>query len=419
MAAPEVIGIDEAHRRMASVGVPLSSVQVPLDAALGRTLAHSLSAPQPLPPFDRAAMDGYAVRAEGLAPGQTLPVAGRVAAGDEPRRLVSGTALRILTGAPLPSGADAVVEQESVERVGSDAVRFLRAVRPGWNVMRRGHELQAGDAVAEAGTRLTAYHLGLAAALGLSRITVRRRPRVAVLETGSELVGPTTVLRPGQIYASQAALFRALLMSYGARVVGRGRVPDRLEAVVAALREAAARADLVIVTGGVSVGDLDFVPAALEEAGRLLFWRVAMHPGRAAAFGTVGASAVLALSGNPGAAVTSWLVLGGPWWAHWHGGRPVERWTRDQLVDGFPKPSRETRLVRVRRAVGGVTADVAQGADVLTAYLDADGFAVLPAGSGPIAPGETVDVWQPGGMGGRAPRWVGPDGGGPVWSGPG
>lgn len=410
MAVRELISIAEAHAEMSRLQPRLRPLRVPVMAAAGRTLAENVTASLALPPFDRAAMDGYAVRSAETGPGALLPVAGTVAAGDAPARLPPGQAMRILTGAPLPEGADAVIEQESVERPQDGFVRLRRAVRPDWNVMRRAHELGQGEVAVAVGTRLTPYHLALAASLGKTHLLVWRRPRIAVIETGSELDAPGSPLRPGHIYASQAALFGPLIAEFGGRLAGRWRVGDDFGTVVQALHQAASQADAVLVTGGVSVGDYDYVPRALEQAGTLRFWRVAMHPGRAVAFGQVGETPVLALSGNPGAAVTSWLVLGARWWAHWHRGQWVERWSKAPLLGGFTKPSRETRLVRVRRVDGGVTADLDQGADVVTAYLAADGFAVIPAGSGPVPPDQVTAVWEPGGMGGREPRWEGRSG---------
>jgi len=407
VAFRELISIAEAQLEMTKVEPRLRPVRVPVMAAAGRTLAEDLTAETALPPFDRAAMDGYALHSAETGVGALFPVAGIVAAGDPPTRLPPGQAMRILTGAPLPEGADAVIEQEAVDLPRDGLVRVRRAVRADWNVMRRGHELDRGQTAVAAGTRLTPYHVAVAASLGKTHLLVWRRPRVAVIETGNELDAPGSPLRPGHIYASQAALFGSVITQFGGRLAGLWRVGDDLARVVDALYQAASHADAILVTGGVSVGDYDYVPRALDQAGMLRFWRVAMHPGRAVAFGQVGATPVLALSGNPGAAVTSWLVLAARWWAHWHGGAWVERWAEAPLLGGFAKPSRETRLVRVRWVPSGVTADLNQGADVVTAYLAADGFAVIPGGSGPVPPNQVTAVWEPGGMGGREPRWEG------------
>ena len=389
---------------------PLDVETVALDAALGRTLAHDVISPLALPPFDRAAMDGYAVRF--VEPWPELAVAGAARAGDPPGTLLPGTALRIFTGAPLPAGADTVIEQEACRLVGGGANGPVLQIQIrgfwGRNVMRRGHEIGIAAPVMAAGTRLSPYHVSLLASLGTDRLFVRRRPRVAILETGDELQDAATPLQPGHIYASNGSLLGALVQEWGGEVVGRRRVADAPATTQDALRSLAAGADLVVVTGGVSVGDFDYVPAALEAAGTRLFWGVGIHPGRAMAGGVVAATPVVALSGNPGAAVVSWLTVVARFWAWWHGGRPVESFERLPLKTGFRKRSREPRYIPVRVRAGEARADLPPGADVVTAYIEAGGLAVLPAGSEPVDAGALVDVWEPGGIGGRSPRWVGP-----------
>ncbi len=389
---------------------PLGVEAVMLDAAYGRTLAEDVTSPLSLPPFDRAAMDGYAVRYEESWP--ELVVAGTIRAGDAPGILKPGTALRIFTGAALPAGADTVIEQEACRVVATEtrvrAVQIQIEGSPGRNVMKEGHEIGMAAPVMGAGTRLSPYHVSLLASIGRDRVLVRRRPRVSIVETGDELQSPATPLAPGHIYASNGSLVRALVAEWGGEVLEMRRVPDVPEATKEALLGLAPMADLVVVTGGVSVGDFDCVPAALEEVGRRLFWGVGIHPGRATAGGVVAGTPVAALSGNPGAAVVGWLTVVAPFWAAWHGGRLSERWQRVPLAGGFRKRTREPRFVPVRVRGGVAAADLPQGADVVTVYLEADGFAVLPAGSGPLDADAVVDVWEPGGIGGRYPRWSGP-----------
>ncbi|MCL8207024.1 MAG: molybdopterin molybdotransferase MoeA [Actinomycetia bacterium] len=401
-----MVSVDEARRRLGTVRPHLEPEAVAVAAALGRTLAEPVYAPVDLPPFTRAAMDGFALRAADTARAPVvLPVRGETPAGSPPGRLEPGTVHRIWTGAPLPAGADAVLEQEAAG-VEGDAVRILRPVPAGRNVMPRGHEVAAGRPVFGVGERLSSTHLALLASLGVTTVTVRRPLRAAVLQTGAELVEAGNPLAPGRIYATHGVWLSALVREWGGEPVAVETVGDDADLIARRLEALAAGADLVLVTGGTSVGRYDHVPGVLERLTDRLFWWVRMHPGRAVAAGRRGETLVLALSGNPGAAMTTWLVLAAPWWATVHGGRLVERTERLPLRDAYPKPSREPRYLRVRRTAAGLDWDLPQGADVLTAYLDADGFAVLPEGP-PVPAGTVVDYWEPVGMGGRWPRWSG------------
>ncbi|MGC8488839.1 MAG: molybdopterin molybdotransferase MoeA [Clostridia bacterium] len=395
---------DAAAGRLLEAAPPLGEERVDISRALGRTLAEEILSPIALPPFDRSAMDGYAVRFE--SPWPVLPVSGVARAGHQPDPLKPGTAVRIFTGAPIPEGADTVIEQEAC-RVDGGVLHIDMAGFQGRNVMKRGHEVAWRASVARPGTRLSPYHVSLLASLGIARVAVRARPRVAILQTGDELEWTGRSLAPAHIYASNGTLLAALVEEWGGQVVASRRVGDSLPAVESALRRAAEEASLVVVSGGVSVGDFDFMPEALKGCGQRLFWGVSMHPGRAMAGGLVEGTPVAALSGNPGAVVLSWLRVVNRFWAAWHGGVPVERWTRTRLQDGYAKASRETRYVPVRVGNETAAADLPRGADVVTAFVQADGFAVLPAGSPPVAPGASVSLWEPGGVGGRVPRWSG------------
>jgi molybdopterin molybdotransferase len=401
-----MVSVEEARDRLLTVRPALEPEEVVLSAALGRTLAEPVEAPIDLPPFTRAAMDGFALAAADTASAPVvLPIRGETAAGNPPSRLEPGTAHRIWTGAPLPEGADAVLEQEACE-IDGGSVRILRPVAQGRNVMRRGHEIERGRTVFGAGERLSSTHLALLASLGVRTVVVRRTLRAAVLQTGSELVEAGSELFPGMIYATHGIWLSALVQEWGGKPVAVETVGDDADKITRRLEALAAQADLVLVTGGTSVGRHDHVPAVLERTTERLFRWVRMHPGRAVAAGCRGRTLVLALSGNPGAAMTTWLVLAAPWWAAAHGGRLAEKSTFLPLRDAYPKPSREPRYLRVRRVADGLDWDLPQGSDVLTAYLDADGFAVLPEGP-PVAAGTVVPYWEPTGMGGRWPRWSG------------
>ncbi len=403
-----LLSVEEAEARLQSVKPALGCEAVGLADALGRTLAEPVEAALALPPFDRAAMDGYAVRAADAAAGGPLPIAGKTLAGEPGGVLPPGAAWRIFTGAPVPVGADAVVEQEAAA-LAAGGVLLARVPRPGRNIMRQGHERMAGALVAAAGDRLTVAHLGLLAAVGAGRVVVWARPRVAVVEVGSELRAPGERLAPGQIYGVHRLWVPAAVAEWGGAVASVAHVPDDPQAIAEELEGGLARADLVVVTGGVSVGEADFVPGVLERHAEPLFWRVAMHPGKAVAAAHRGQQLVMALSGNPGAAYLSAMVLLAPWWAALHGGRLVGRWSTEPLVDGFGRPTREPRYLGVRRVAGGVAADLPQSADVLTTYLHASGLARVPADSPAVEPGTPLPFWETPGIGGLAPRWTAAD----------
>lgn len=400
-----MVSIPEALARLMAVRPALVRERVPVAAALGRTLAEPLFTRLPLPPFDRAAMDGYAVRAADVSQGAVLPVAGRTLAGDPPGRLAPGAAWRIFTGAPMPAGADTVVEQEAVT-LSPNGAAFERTAALGRNIMRQGHEHPAGAPVAAVGERLTVAHLGLMASAGIAELLVWSRPRVAVVEVGSELESAGTGLGPGRIYGVHRVWIPAAAAEWGGQVVSVVHAPDDRAIIGRAVDDALDLADLVLTTGGVSVGDADFLPDVLAQQATPLFWRVAMHPGRAVAAARRRNRLIVALSGNPGAAYLSAMVLLAPWWAAVHGGRLAGRWSVEPLIGGFPRPTREPRYLCVRRVPGGVAANLPASADVLTSYLYADGLAIVPAGAPAVASGTPVSYWETPGVGGLSPRWI-------------
>lgn len=252
--------------------------QVVLAEADGRVLAEPLIAALDLPPWANSAMDGYALRLADWN-GQALPVSQRIQAGTAPTPLEPGTCARIFTGAPLPEGADTVEMQENAELDESGCVNFREALKAGQNVRAQGQETRIGECVLPAGTRLGPIELGLAASLGAARLSVRRRLRVAVLSTGDELVEPGQTLGPGQIYNSNRRLLIAWLQRLGCSVVDAGILPDDLQRTREALG-ALGEVDLILSTGGVSVGEADFLGMALREAGELTLWKLAIKPGK-------------------------------------------------------------------------------------------------------------------------------------------
>lgn len=300
--------LEEARARLGAAARPLPPVEVGVREALGLRLAADVSATLSLPPADVSAMDGYAARAAELAAGAPLPVAFEVAAGQVPGPLPAGHAARIFTGAPLPVGADVVVQQELAERLPDGRVR-LEPLPAGSNVRRRGEVVAEGDRVAAAGGVVTAQRLALLVAAGVDRVTVYPRPRLAVVGTGSELAAPDERPGPGRIRDSNGPLLDALARTAGLAPPRIARAPDRLEELVAALERALAAAEVVLTTGGVSVGDHDLVPEAARRLGaEVLFHRVAQKPGKPILAARAGERWLVGLPGNPLAVLVGWRL---------------------------------------------------------------------------------------------------------------
>ncbi|MCH7816928.1 MAG: molybdopterin molybdotransferase MoeA [Proteobacteria bacterium] len=282
---------------------------VALRAANGRILAQVCIAEISVPPHDNSAMDGYAVHADDVRQPQiTLPVTQRIAAGQLGKPLAEGEAARIFTGAPLPPGADAVVIQENCEAIGDD-VTILQSVASGDNVRRAGEDVKPGAVLFQPGHRLRAQDVGLLASAGITRIPVRRKLKVALMTTGDELVSPGIDLQPGQIYNSNFYMLSALLESLGAEVLDLGVIADNFEATRKALENAAASADCIISTGGVSVGEEDYVKAAVAAQGHLQIWKLAIKPGKPLACGNVHGTQFFGLPGNPVSAFVTFTLV--------------------------------------------------------------------------------------------------------------
>jgi molybdopterin molybdotransferase len=296
---------------------PLPPCELPLADALGAVLDSEVTAQWPLPSFDNSAMDGYAVRAAdiaGAAPQQpvTLPVRGEIPAGDTTAHAVEpGTSIRIMTGAPMPAGADTVIPVEATDG-GTEAVAIYQPAEAGSAVRRAGGDAQPGDLLLPAGTRLGAVHVGLLAAAGRPTVLARPRPRVTVISTGNELVEPGTPLIPGQIWESNATMLAAAARQAGCQARRHPIVPDNTDAVLAAVRSALADADLLVTSGGVSMGgEHDVVKAALSTLGTVTFRKVAMQPGMPQGFGVVGPdrTPIFTLPGNPVSAYVSFCLF--------------------------------------------------------------------------------------------------------------
>lgn len=309
MANTSLTSIEQAlPKLLARLPVITEEQEVKLELAVGRVLARAVTAQVDVPAADCSAMDGYAVRAGGLAAGTVLPVSQRIAAGRAGVPLQVGTAARIFTGAPIPAGADAVVMQENV-LVEGQRIRLLQAPVGGENVRFRGEDVAQRASLFPSGHRLRVQDVNLLAATGHDRVIVTRPLRVALLTTGDELVRPGRSLQPGQIYNSNHYALSVLLTRLGMEVVDLGVVADDLPATGAALQRAATLADCVVSSGGVSVGEEDHVKAAVQQLGRLEIWKLAIKPGKPFAFGEVAGKPFFGLPGNPVSAFVTFVLL--------------------------------------------------------------------------------------------------------------
>ena len=320
----------------------------------GRVLLAQASSPLQVPPHDNSAMDGYALRSGDVAAlGALLPVSQRIPAGQVGAALLPATAARIFTGAPLPAGADAVVMQEDCVLQDDGQVQINCLPEAGQWVRRAGADIALNAVVLEAGTRLTPAELGLAASIGLAQLEVARRPRVALFSTGDELVMPGSVrpedMPPGAIYNSNRFFLRAMLQRLGCEVTDLGIVPDQREATVTALREAASAHDLILTSGGVSVGEEDHIKPALEQLGQLDLWKIAMKPGKPFAYGRLGETHFMGLPGNPVSSFVTFMLLVRPFLLRLQGVADVApRGVSATAAFDWPRGDRRREFLRVR-----------------------------------------------------------------------
>ncbi|SDO44679.1 molybdopterin molybdotransferase MoeA [Ectopseudomonas guguanensis] len=354
--------------------------QVALADAAGRVLAEPLIAALDLPPWANSAMDGYALRLADWN-GQPLPVSQRIQAGTAPEPLQPGTCARIFTGAPLPAGADSVEMQENVELDEAGLVHLREPLKVGQNVRAQGQETRIGECVLPAGTRLGPIELGLAASLGADQLAVRRRLRVAVLSTGDELVEPGQVLGPGQIYNSNRRLLIAWLQRLGCAVVDAGILPDDLQRTREALG-GLGDVDLILSTGGVSVGEADYLGLALREAGELALWKLAIKPGKPLTFGHYQGVPVIGLPGNPASTLVTFGLLARPYMLRRLGVQRVEP-LGFAVPAGFTwgKPGVRREYLRARLENGRVVPYANQSSGVLRSAAWAEGLAEVMEGS--------------------------------------
>lgn len=392
-----MLSLAEALRHMLAAARPVSSIQrLPLAEALDATLAADVHAEQAVPAFDNSAMDGYAVNAADAGTGVPLPVSQRILAGSRAAPLVAGTAARIFTGAPLPAGADSVVMQEACEQV-NGAVGFSEAVVAGSHVRRRGEDVMTGSLVLPRGRRLRPQDLGLLASVGVAAVDVYRPLRVAVLVTGDELREPGgTPLQDGEIFNSNGPMLAALVRRCGMQVVVSQRVADDGQAVAQSLQDAVSVADVIISTGGVSVGEADCVRAQVERLGALSLWRIAIKPGKPLAFGRVGRVPFIGLPGNPSSVFVTFAILARPFLLACQG-RDEQETPRLSVRAGFSITAAGSReeyfRVALVQGTGGLEAVLAgnQNSGALSAATRAQALAVVPPGT-VVAPGDPVDI---------------------------
>ena len=393
---PPLRSLDDVRAELLGHASVLGDVEtVSAFDADGRVLAQDLVSPLQVPPNDNSAMDGYAVRVADLAAGAPLPVSQRIAAGAEGSALAPASVARIFTGAPVPPGADAVVMQEDAQ-VEPDGRVLFKAVPPaGQHVRRAGEDVALGAVVLPRGRRLDAAALGMAASIGLAEVPVARRPRVALFSTGDELVLPGDVppdqMKPGAIYNSNRFFLRALLLRLGCEVTDLGAVPDRLDATVQALQTAARGNDLIVTSGGVSVGEEDHVKPAVQALGTLELWQLAIKPGKPFAYGRVAGSHFIGLPGNPVSSFVTFLLLVRPFILKLQGATDHEPRPMQLRADfTWAKADKRREFLRARRnAAGGLDLFPNQSSGVLTSMVWGDGLVDTAPGR-VIAPGDLV-----------------------------
>lgn len=397
-----MLSVDEAYRAIVGAIAPLPPTRLPLRAAAGLVLAEDVVAREAIPPFANSAMDGYAVRVADISAATedapaVLTIVGAIAAGQDPTgfHVAPGTAIKIMTGAPVPSGCEAVVMREDT-REAPDQVAVTCPADPGENVRAVGEDIPLGSQVLRAGAVLKPANLAVLASIGHADVLVVRRPRVALLATGDELRTADQALGPGQIRASSMYALEALVQAMGAEVVQLGIVPDDRAQLEAALARGA-EADLLVTTGGVSVGDHDLVKELLEAAGTMGFWRVDMQPGKPLAFGRLNGTPVIGLPGNPVSTLVGFELFVRPAIRKLAGQPQLRRppvqaaLAADHVKKG---PRRQFLRADVRWNGTGFTAklDGAQGSHQVSGMARGNALVVLPEGPGSFAVGALVEV---------------------------
>lgn len=396
-AAKPMKSLDDALAQLLGYAAPLDGVeQLATFDADGRVLAQDLVSHLHVPPQDNSSMDGYALRCADLAdPSRALPVSQRIPAGSAGTALAPQSVARIFTGAPIPAGADAVVMQEDCDVQADGSVCIKAQPKPGQWIRCAGEDVTRGAVVLAQGVRLTPAELGLAASIGMDVLSVARRPRVALFSTGDELVMPGAVapedMPPGAIYNSNRFFLKALLKRLGCEVSDLGIVPDQREATIAALRGAAEQHDLILTSGGVSVGEEDHIKPAVQSLGHLDLWQIAIKPGKPFAYGRVADAHFIGLPGNPVSSFVTFLLLVRPFLLKLQG---VTQWVATPMAVRadfrWPRADKRREFLRVRRNPnGGLDLFANQSSGVLTSAVWGDGLVDNPPGA-TIMPGDVV-----------------------------
>ncbi|OGT91828.1 MAG: molybdopterin molybdenumtransferase MoeA [Gammaproteobacteria bacterium RIFOXYD12_FULL_61_37] len=376
---------DEAVAQLLAAAKPPFRTEIlSIEQALGRILAAPVESAINVPAWDNSAMDGYAFRAQDITgPGDRLPISQRIPAGRAGEPLQPGTAARIFTGAPIPAGADTVVIQEVCEADGGFVI-VKEPPKPGANVRKAGEDIKSGRTILQPGVKLAPQHLGLAASVGIAEVEVYRRLRVALLASGDELVMPGDPLGPGQIYNSNQFTATGLLQALGCEVIPLGIVEDTLEATCDALTWGAAEADLVIASGGVSVGEEDHVKPAVEKLGSLDLWKIAIRPGKPVAFGHIGQTPFIGTPGNPVSLFVTFLLFARPFILKMQGAtNPLPTPLTLEADFDWPKPDKRREYARGRLEIGAdgkarVNIFPSRSSGVLSSVAWANGLAVIP-----------------------------------------
>jgi molybdopterin molybdotransferase len=387
----------EALTQLLAAVQPIAATeQVATLDADGRVLAQEVVSALQVPPQDNSSMDGYALRCQDVtAVGVHMAVSQRIPAGAAGAALQPGTVARIFTGAPIPVGADAVVMQEDCQAVAETQVQVDVVPQPGQWIRRAGEDVTRGSVVLAQYQRLGPAELGLAASIGMDRLCVLRRPRVALFSTGDELVMPGSVapkdMPPGGIYNSNRFFLNSLLRRMGCEVTDLGIVPDQFDATVQALREASAAHDVILTSGGVSVGEEDHIKPAVQSLGQLDLWQIAIKPGKPFAHGKVGATHFIGLPGNPVSSFVTFLLLVRPFLLRLQGVVNVAPKGATMRANfNWPRADKRQEFLRVRRnAEGGLDLFANQSSGVLTSAVWGDGLVDNPPGK-TIEPGDTV-----------------------------
>ncbi|HUQ24066.1 MAG TPA: gephyrin-like molybdotransferase Glp [Burkholderiales bacterium] len=377
-----LLSVNDALAKLLASAKPVAEIEeVPTLEATKRVLARAQRSTMDVPPMDNSAMDGFAVRLADLRASMKLKIGQKIMAGAVGKPLDPGTAARIFTGAPIPAGADAIVMQEYAT-VEGDSVTFKKVPEKHEWIRFVGSDVRKGGEILPAGKRLLPQDTGLAASVGIKTLPVRRRLKLGLFFTGDELAMPGEPLAPGRIYNSNRFTLRGLAEVFGCELHDYGIVPDTLEATREALRLAASECDLIVTSGGVSVGEADYVKPAVEAEGSLLMWRIAMKPGRPLAFGAVKDSFFIGLPGNPVSSFVTFLIFVRPFLLRTQGVLEVEPRNIEARADfDWPKPDTRREFLRVKwNSQGGLEVYPTQDSAVLTSTAWADGLVDNPAG---------------------------------------